>query len=134
MRKHPRKERKMEFSKILKQLREKSGYTQEQLGSVLNLSKNAISHYENETNTPNLDTLIKIADTFDISVDYLVGRTKNSIPYSVLSKNYTPETCVEDILHMLMSLDRSHRSTIINILTYAHFHNDILNRSTKKHK
>lgn len=48
--------------------------TQEQLACKLNAKKSLISNYENGYSMPDIYTLIKLADIFDISLDDLVGR------------------------------------------------------------
>jgi len=64
------------FAERLKELREENNMTQEQLGKLLNVTKQAISSYEKGENEPSLDTLVKIAEIFNVSLDYLFGRTK----------------------------------------------------------
>ncbi len=48
--------------------------TQEELSYKLGRSKNLVSNYENGISTPDILTLIKLADIFDITLDELVGR------------------------------------------------------------
>ena len=122
----------MNFSIMLKELWEKNGYTQEELGSLLNLSKNAISHYENSTNSPSLETVERIADIFDVSVDYLIGRTKNNIPYSKLSQKLTNSTTLSDVIEQIASLDKTHCSTLVNLISYTCFHNTVCNKTKKQ--
>lgn len=59
----------------LKTLRLKNGYTQSDLAKMLNLTPKAISFYENNQREPNIETLKKIANIFDVTLDYLFGRT-----------------------------------------------------------
>ena len=47
------------------------------LGMELGMSQNTISRYETGTREPSHDELITIADYFDVSIDYLLGRTDN---------------------------------------------------------
>lgn len=65
----------MNFSVILKELREKHGYSQKQLADILHVSKNSVSHYELGQCMPSIDVIISIADVFDVSMDYLLGRS-----------------------------------------------------------
>lgn len=67
------------FAERLRELREEHEMTQEELGKLLNVTKQAIYTYEKCENEPSLDALIKIADTFDVSLDYLLGRTRQKI-------------------------------------------------------
>ena len=48
--------------------------TQEELSKQLGGSKNLVSNYENGVSTPDIYTLVKLADIFDITIDELVGR------------------------------------------------------------
>ncbi|MBP5578491.1 MAG: helix-turn-helix transcriptional regulator [Ruminococcus sp.] len=61
----------------LKELRKKRKITQQRLAIELNMSQNSISRYENEVREADYQTLIKFADYFNVSVDYLLERTDN---------------------------------------------------------
>ena len=63
------------FADRLKQLRSEKNMTQEQLGEILGVKKYSIYTYEKERSGPDIDGLIALADFFDVSVDYLIGRT-----------------------------------------------------------
>ena len=56
----------------LKKLREDKGITQLKLAMDLNMNQNNISRYENGTREADYETLIKLADYFDVSIDYLL--------------------------------------------------------------
>ncbi len=64
----------MAISKNIKFYRKQLGLTQEQLAKMLNGKKSLISNYENNHSIPDIFTLIKLADIFNISLDELVGR------------------------------------------------------------
>lgn len=59
----------------LKKLRKDKKITQLQLAIELNMSQNTISRYETGERQAGYDELIKIADYFDVSIDYLLERT-----------------------------------------------------------
>ena len=61
----------------LKFLREKKGLTQQRLAIELNMNQNTVSRYESGKRQADYATLIKIADYFDVSLDYLLERTDN---------------------------------------------------------
>lgn len=61
----------------LKELRKSRGISQLKLAIDLNMNQNSISHYENGEREADYATLILFADYFDVSVDYLLGRTDN---------------------------------------------------------
>ena len=61
----------------LKQIRKSKGLSQLKLSLDLNMTQNTISRYETGVREPGINELIKIADYFNVSVDYLLGRTEN---------------------------------------------------------
>lgn len=63
------------FSKRLVQLREQRGITQQELADKLEITRQSLSLYEKAERTINIELLAKIADFFDVSTDYLMGRT-----------------------------------------------------------
>lgn len=68
------------FSEQLKKLRKERGLTQEQLASLLKISKSAISMYENGNREPNFETEELIADFFNVNISTLRGKGHTSIP------------------------------------------------------
>ncbi|MCI8347484.1 MAG: helix-turn-helix transcriptional regulator [Bacilli bacterium] len=54
-------------------LRKKKKISQEKLGIELSLSKTTISHYENESRIPSIETLIDIANYFEVDLNYILG-------------------------------------------------------------
>lgn len=58
----------------LNSLRLENGYTRSQLAEKLNVSVRLISYWENGKRECDFDTLIKIANLFSVSIDYLLGR------------------------------------------------------------
>ncbi len=61
----------------LKELRKSKKISQIKLGLELNMSQNTISRYETGEREPSIADLIRIADYFGVSVDYLLERTNN---------------------------------------------------------
>lgn len=66
----------------LKQLREQRKISQQELARVLNIKQTTYSNYENGKTQPDLELLKKIADYFDVSLDFLCGRPR---PYDLPS-------------------------------------------------
>lgn len=62
------------FGENIKNLRIHKGINQVQLALHLGVTKQSVSNWENENIQPSIDTLIKIADFFDVTTDYLLGR------------------------------------------------------------
>ena len=65
----------MEFR--LKELRKKKRISQLKLALDLEMNQNTISRYENLEREADYKTLIKLADYFNVSIDYLLGRTND---------------------------------------------------------
>ncbi len=63
------------LSNRLKECRKEKGYTQMQVSIYCNITEKAYQNYELMTREPKLEILIRIADLFEVSIDYLVGRT-----------------------------------------------------------
>ena len=61
--------------KNLKLLRNQKRISQSKLGDIIGCSQQSINKYENHNVEPDIETLIKLADYFETSVDYLIGRT-----------------------------------------------------------
>ncbi|MBQ8751918.1 MAG: helix-turn-helix transcriptional regulator [Clostridia bacterium] len=61
----------------LKEIRKSKGISQLRLAMDLNTNQNTISRYETGEREPGIVELIKIADYFNISIDYLLERTDN---------------------------------------------------------
>lgn len=78
----------LNFGEKLKTLRKQKNLTQEQLAKRLWVTKSIISAYKSEIRYPSLDMLIKLAQTFSVSTDYLLGvNSKQTVDVSNLSEN-----------------------------------------------
>ena len=87
---------KFDFGKRLKALRKSADVTQAELADSLNERRATLSNYENKNVYPGFNMLIKLADYFHVSVDYLTGRSDD---YEVNSKE------TEDILYWFRIMD-----------------------------
>ena len=63
------------FSERLKSLRSEKGWSQQRLADELKLSKSSVNMYERGEREPGFETMEAIADTFNVDMDYLYGRT-----------------------------------------------------------
>ena len=59
----------------IKILRKDSNLTQKQLATIIDVQPVSLQRFEYGTSRPSLDTLVKLADYFNVSLDYLVGRS-----------------------------------------------------------
>lgn len=65
------------FPERLKECRKKKGLTQKECAKKLGMTETAYQRYEYRTRKPEIEKLIAMADYFDVSLDYLVGRSDN---------------------------------------------------------
>ena len=71
----------MNFANTLKNLREANNVTQEQLAEYLKVTRPTIAGYETKSRQPDYERLQKIADYFQVSIDYLIrGVSENKLP------------------------------------------------------
>lgn len=64
------------FQRRLKEERLVNGFTQRDMAERLNITQPSYIRYENGKAEPSLENLLKIAEIFDVSVDYLLGRAE----------------------------------------------------------
>lgn len=63
------------LSERLKECRKAKGYTQIEVATLCDITEKTYQNYELMTREPKLEILIRIADLYNVSLDYLVGRT-----------------------------------------------------------
>lgn len=76
----------MKFGNILSYLREKNKITQKDLARTLGVSRGTIGMYEIGKRDPDTETLIKISKYFNVTTDYLLGKSGENIPIEYTSK------------------------------------------------
>lgn len=93
-----------DFPQILKALRHSRNVTQVQLAKALGYGYTAISNYESGKNEPDIDTLLKIANYFDVPVGYLLEKN---------SKSYKLDEEVEFVIQKFSQLDREKKDYLL---------------------
>ena len=58
----------------LKEIRESKGLTQKEVAEIIGYSEISYARYENGKRVPDISTLCKLAEYFNVTVDYLIGR------------------------------------------------------------
>lgn len=84
------------LSNRLKQLRHENNLLQKEVAQKLKITTSAYGFYEQGKRTPDADTLNKIADYFNVSVDYLLGRTNDKT--APIPKEDTPEEKISKLV------------------------------------
>ncbi len=96
-------------------LRKEKGLNQVGLGLKLHVSQKMISAYESGTHQPGIDTLVKMAEIFGVSVDYIIGLTDIRLPACRFAKDGLTENEIE-LLDLFKTLDRDTQKKAIGIL------------------
>ena len=81
----------------LKDLRKSKRLKQKDIAKMLNVAESTYCGYEKETSEPTLDTLCKLADFYNVNLDYLIGRNVN------IDNQYTNEQ--QTAINLLTQLD-----------------------------
>ena len=100
------------FGENLRKLRDRHDMTQEALGKLLNVTQSTIAYYESGKKQPTLETLIIIADYFEVSTDFLLNRTNRVSTASEISK-----TDIE-LLNKINKLSDENRKEIESYINY----------------
>lgn len=91
------------FGELMAELRQDRGLTQKELGRILSVSTGTISNYENSVHYPDLEKLVTLADYFQVSTDYLLGR-KTDTGSAHHTEAHDPQD--ETLVRMIRSLTR----------------------------
>lgn len=109
---------KMNFGQVLTNLREEKGIYQKELAAYLNVSIGTISNYENNVHHPDLATLCQIADYFEVTTDYLLGRSPYLFNPNTLARPLTKDYNVADFLNTTLSLSQKDMSSLMEYIEF----------------
>lgn len=107
------------FGDILQELRKDKSWTQADLGSELGVSKSAIGSYELGISEPSFDNLVKIADLFNVNIDFLLGHNREQISWTDLGSEIelnSGSITLQTIKDSLQSLNLHDRTTIVEMM------------------
>ena len=108
----------MQFKNILKSLREERELSQKAIATACKLSPTCVCQLETGARNPTGSTLAVLADFFEVSVDYLLGRSDD---FGLISlKNEAPalSTKAQELVDIFNTLDSMHQ---VQILEYARY-------------
>lgn len=106
----------MTIGERIVELREERNLYQKDLASYLNLSIGTISNYENDIHDPDLDTLCKLADYFQVSADYLLGRSKHRHNAEILNKPIFRDYYIKDFVDSTLELSTKGRRDVLDFI------------------
>ena len=113
----------------LKELRIEKNYEQKRISEEFSLSRGTYSLYESNQRRPSYEILVKFADYYNVSIDYLLGRDDNRTAtefqkFSSYSENEM------GIIHMVHEMDKIHQKSAFDFVKYVYdlYKKEILNQ------
>ncbi len=108
----------VQIGATIAELRTERGLKQKQLSAILGMSPGNLSNYEHGVYWPALDTMCKIADLFNVSTDFLLGRTGFRCPPDTFTAYITPDYTIHHIVNILLALDSSSLDAVLKFACY----------------
>lgn len=107
----------METKDILKSLRKSNGYsTMQEFCAAADISFSTYQNYESGKRVPTAEILVKLADFYNVSIDYLLGRPDAKAPADPIDKLMTVDEMEKDLLREWLSLDEASRKAFLDVL------------------
>lgn len=99
----------------LKILRKKRNLSQQRLADILHISQQSVYKYENDITSPDIETLMRMADFFETSVDYIIGHSE--ISDIIEARNaYDLNADEEELIRLYRGLSAKQRSAIRQVM------------------
>lgn len=105
-----------QFGDMLSELRKDKNLTQRQLGDIIFVTNRTISNYEKNNYLPDVDKIIKLADFFDVTVDYLLGRCAKNLSPSVLDEEIVAGCSLASLIADLKCLDQERLQALLLVI------------------
>ena len=109
----------MEFNRIIKLLRKERGITQKQAAEDLGVSQALLSHYEKGVRECGLDFVVRVADYYNVSCDYLLGRSAERNGMMLTADDLpNPDKMKDNVYHgsVLPTMNKKLISNSLNVL------------------
>ena len=97
----------------LQELRIQAGLTQRELAEKIGVKNYTVANWEQNRTEPSIKDLVDLADFFEVSIDYLIGR-ENDLGEIIISKNLTDSQI--KLLSLFNSLNEERKETILKLL------------------
>lgn len=82
----------------------RSIFRKPELGHIIYVSGGTISNYEKGVHYPDVEKLVRLADYFNVSIDYLLGRSTSKLSPDVFAQTVSDDTTVGDVVQSLQRL------------------------------
>ncbi|MEG1999915.1 MAG: helix-turn-helix transcriptional regulator [Evtepia sp.] len=106
----------MKFGDILSELRHDKNLLQKDIANLIHVSVSTVSNYETGAHFPDIQTIMKLADFFQVPIDYLLGRTKFYHNYDILNQLLKNNLTVADLMNTILTLDDKDIASLIEYL------------------
>ena len=107
----------MNLGERLYRLRTQRGIYQKELAAELHLSISAISSYETGVHSPDIKILEKFARFYNVSTDYLLGRTECMTPIEDMDRKLVGQYTIADLIDAVLGLPPELRQNVANYIT-----------------
>lgn len=124
----------MNTGEILMELRKEKGIGQKELAAYLSLSTGTISNYENGVHSPDLNTLCKLADYFDVTTDYLLNRTGYRYTSKKMDQRLSKDYTLSDVVDTVLGCNAGSIGHLMEYARFLQFKQEQENKSTTKRR
>ncbi|MDE6713881.1 MAG: helix-turn-helix domain-containing protein [Lachnospiraceae bacterium] len=126
----------MTFGEQLEKLRKEQHMTQEEMGEKFGICASTLSNYERGVHQPDLEFIDKVADYFQVSIDYMFGRTNFCSPIDQLNILLTESFTTGDLLNVVLEYDHPHLELLLSYMDYLSSKHTLisLDKPTDKNK
>ena len=101
-----------QFGEILRELREERRLTQIELANAMHVSSSSISAYEIGSSLPPMERALELADFFEVSLDYLFGKSSIRYDLSILNKPIHRNKTIGDLVMLVNSMPENKQSLV----------------------
>lgn len=105
-----------EFGDMLSELRHDRNLTQAELALEIYVTPGTISNYESNVHYPDVEKLKQLADFFNVTTDYLLGRSRCSLSPAILEQKISDGRSWSEIIKDVQSLSPSRQRTLLLML------------------
>lgn len=113
------------FGELLKELREDKKISQKELAKKIYVTVGTISNYENNQHYPDIEKLIMLADYFNVSTDYLLGRSISPYSPDIFQKQIMPDVSFASIIDDFQKLSQKQRQALLTVLDDMKFRSTV---------
>ena len=102
-------------------LRYKRGVLQKELASFLNVSVGTISNYEQNIHSPDIYTLLRLADYFGVTTDFLLERTRQPYSNELLDKPVSAKCSMIQLMEMINEMTDDSQLALIEYVSFLSY-------------